>query len=81
MNDLGEKLRSVIWNVSLSLKSELSEVRGSFWMKYLTARVKMNCDAAAALTFSSLERKWKSVLEILTASSDFPGRTDKACLK
>lgn len=30
MNEISEKLGSVIWNVSLSLKSELTEIREVF---------------------------------------------------
>lgn len=81
MNEIGEKLESVIWNVSLSLKLELTKVRGIFWIKSLTVRLKINCAAAASLTFSSLEKKWKSVQKVVTATSDFPGRIHEACLK
>lgn len=39
MNETGETLGSVIWNVSSSFISELSEVREKFLIKSLSVRV------------------------------------------
>lgn len=60
MNEISEKLGSIIWNVSLSLNSELTEI-GAFWIMSLTKMLKRDCATTASLTFSSLEKGWKSI--------------------